>query len=374
MLCSTACRASANCSVISANDRVNPPSSSLPCNIALGLRLPAATSRTPSASTSSGRTKCLPSSTASSTAPKTARNRLSVSVPTYMRRRPARTKARSWYSRLASCTAMALATSADGKLSVACRERGSSNRSTRGLLTSASTLTRAFCTAAWSAISSSPSICAVARCWRTLRSSATPGRSGFRLKRDWPALATAWPAAFHSTMSVAPILSRRRAPARRQCALDLHVEPAFDGACDELVGHHIDQQTGHQPDQRKNGGQLGQQPAAKTPFAQAHAQTQGHPDQHRQQHQRHQHVHAKEPGVVAFVQRAVVRRQGEQEQQHHADGRHEGRTDPQRPAQRARLAHPVPGGGPILGPGGVGAHRTGSADCCCAGTGARRWL
>ena len=53
---------------------------------------------------------------ASSTAPNTARNRLSVSVPMYMRRRPSRASARCWYSRLASCTASALATSVGGRL------------------------------------------------------------------------------------------------------------------------------------------------------------------------------------------------------------------------------------------------------------------
>ena len=111
MLCSTAPRASASCCVMSANERVRPPSSSLPCSTGLGDRSPAATSRTPAASSSSGRASWLPSSTASSTAPNTARNRLSVSVPMYMRRRPSRASARSWYSRLASCTASALATS-----------------------------------------------------------------------------------------------------------------------------------------------------------------------------------------------------------------------------------------------------------------------
>ena len=95
MLCSTAARASASCCVIMANDRVRPPSSSLPGKAAFGLRLPAATSRTPSASTSNGRASWLPSNTASSTAPNTARKRLSVSVPTYMRRRPPRASARS---------------------------------------------------------------------------------------------------------------------------------------------------------------------------------------------------------------------------------------------------------------------------------------
>src|SRR6218665_2846220 len=59
MLCSTACRASANCSVISANDRVNPPSSSLPCNIPLGLTLPPPTSPTPSPTTTSHPAKLL---------------------------------------------------------------------------------------------------------------------------------------------------------------------------------------------------------------------------------------------------------------------------------------------------------------------------
>ena len=50
----------------------------------------------------------------------------------------------------------------------------------------------------------------MARCSRTVRSRAAAGRSGFKVKRDCPALATACPAAFHSTTSVAPSWSRMR--------------------------------------------------------------------------------------------------------------------------------------------------------------------
>ena len=67
-------------------------------------------------------------------------------------------------------------------------------------------------------MSSSPSICAVARCWRTVRSKDAPGRSGFRLKRDCPALATAWPDAFQSTTSVAPNWSRMRSSTKPAAA------------------------------------------------------------------------------------------------------------------------------------------------------------
>ena len=216
MLCWTAERASLNCWVISANERVNPPSSSLPCKAALGVRSPLATWRTPSARTRSGLASWLPSTTASSTAPNTARNRLSVRVPMYILRRPPRASARSWYSRLASCTAMALATSVAGMICVTCKNRTSPNKPTLGLLTTAIALMRAdMCMPAAAGMplasspvpvstsSSSPSICVTTRCTRALRSCWEAGRSGLRVKRDAPTLATIWPEADHSTTSLA---------------------------------------------------------------------------------------------------------------------------------------------------------------------------
>ena len=127
-----------------------------------------------------------------------------------MRRKPSRAKARSWYSRLASCTASAFATRAGGNGIVTCKNRGSSSSPTRGLATSAKTFTRAFCVATVSVRSSRPSIWVRVRCWRTMRNWAVPGRSGLRLKRDWPALATALPAAFHKITSLAESCSRMR--------------------------------------------------------------------------------------------------------------------------------------------------------------------
>ena len=55
MLVCTVCLASANCCVMDANARVNPPSSSLLCKANLGVKSPAATWLTPSVSTSKGR-------------------------------------------------------------------------------------------------------------------------------------------------------------------------------------------------------------------------------------------------------------------------------------------------------------------------------
>ena len=99
MLLSSASRVSESCCVMSANERVKPSNSSRPCNAGLGLKSPAATSRTPAASIKSGRANWLPNNTAKSTAPNTAKNKLKVSVPMYMLRKPSRPKARSWYSR-----------------------------------------------------------------------------------------------------------------------------------------------------------------------------------------------------------------------------------------------------------------------------------
>ena len=93
MLVSTAARASASCCVISANERVRPPNSSLLCRTALGVKSPAATCRTPSANNNKGAASCAPRNTARSTALNTAKKRLKVSVPMYMRRKPSRANA-----------------------------------------------------------------------------------------------------------------------------------------------------------------------------------------------------------------------------------------------------------------------------------------
>ena len=140
MLWSTAERASNNCCVISANERVRPPNSSRPCHTALGVKSPAATWRTPSAKSRRGRASWLPSSTANSTAPNTAKKRLRVNVPMYMRFRPVRASARSWYSRLAVCTAMALATKGGGRFCTICKKRGSASKPTPLLDTKAKAL------------------------------------------------------------------------------------------------------------------------------------------------------------------------------------------------------------------------------------------
>ena len=124
----------------------------------------------------------------------------------------------------------------------------------------------------------------------------------------------------------------------RQNGVVAHIEPAFNGARDKLVGHHVDQQPWHQPDQRKDGRQLDQQAAAKTPPAQARRQPGGHPHQHGKQQQRHHHVDTKQPGVVAFVQRPVVGCQGQQKHQHQGNGDHDGHAHAHRPAQGARMA------------------------------------
>ena len=84
---------------MSANERVSPPNSSLPCKANLGLRSPAATWRMPWASNNNGLANWLPNNTASKMAPKTAMNKLRVRVPMYMRRKPSRARALSWYSR-----------------------------------------------------------------------------------------------------------------------------------------------------------------------------------------------------------------------------------------------------------------------------------
>ena len=124
----------------------------------------------------------------------------------------------------------------------------------------------------------------------------------------------------------------------RQSAFDLDVKPALDGAGHKLVRHHINQQPRRQPHQRKNGRQLDQQAAAKPPAPQPRYQAHGHPHQEHQQQHGHHDVGAKQPGVIALVQGAVVGGQGKQEQQHQPDSRHDRCPHAQRPAHGAGLA------------------------------------
>ena len=125
MLLVAACRASASCCVICANDRVNPPSSSRASWMCLGRKSPSATCRTPSASSNSGRASCAASSAASNTAPNTARNKVRVNVPMNMRCMPVRANARSWYSRLAACTNTAFCSSSCGTGCNSCKTHAS---------------------------------------------------------------------------------------------------------------------------------------------------------------------------------------------------------------------------------------------------------
>ena len=120
-----------------------------------------------------------------------------------------------------------------------------------------------------------------------------------------------------------------------QRALDLDVEPAFDGARDKLVRHHVDEHTRGEARERENRGQLEQQAAAKALAAQAHQQAHNDPDNHQQQQARHHHVEREQPRVIALVQLTVVGGLRQQEQQHKANRRHRGKAYPYRPAQCA---------------------------------------
>ena len=105
---------------------------------------------------------------------------------------------------------MALATSAGGSETVACRKRGSTNRPSVGVLTSTSAFTRTLSSALAVVMSSSPSIWKVMRSCRALRNCCGVGRSGLSENRDCPALATGWADEFQSTMSEAPNWSLMR--------------------------------------------------------------------------------------------------------------------------------------------------------------------
>ena len=141
------------------------------------------------------------------------------------------------------------------------------------------------------------------RCVRAWRSCCGAGRSGIRLEARLPPVASSvCPAAADDQTSLrrqllAHALERERlGRARRRLgqrarprarvllarsltsvssvraaevqagverALDLDVEPALDGARDELVAHRVDQHARHDADQREDRRQLEQQPAAE---------------------------------------------------------------------------------------------------------------
>ena len=176
---STCARASASCAVISANERVRPPSSSADANTGFGCRSPAATWRTPSASSSSGRASWLPSTIASSTEPNTARISASVSVPMYIRLRPSRASARCWYSLYAACTASALAGDHARHRCTTIRKRSSAGDRCRSLFGSRAIERTRVAPGSPLAIasSSSPSTWLATPSARAWRSSAGDGRS-----------------------------------------------------------------------------------------------------------------------------------------------------------------------------------------------------
>ena len=99
-------------------------------------------------------------------------------------------------------------------------------------------------------------------------------------------------------------------------ALDLHVEPAFDAACDELEAHRVDQHAGNHADQREDRRELEQQAAAE--LAVPHPQQQARRGRADHQHEERgdRHVDPEQPDVVALVERAVVGGNREQERQH----------------------------------------------------------
>lgn len=93
----TRSRASATCWVMSAKERVKPPSSSSDPKTGRARRLPAATSRTPSASSSSGLTICCPA--ALPAAPRRNRQHQAQREGADVDPPQPRARARCWYSR-----------------------------------------------------------------------------------------------------------------------------------------------------------------------------------------------------------------------------------------------------------------------------------
>ena len=125
----------------------------------------------------------------------------------YILRRPSRAKARSWYSRLASCTSKALATKVAGSSCEICKTQGSSRKLRLFCGTKVRTLMRPV---GAPTVSSSPSTISTLSLLRTCLNCAAVGRSGRMAKRDWPADAIKRPSRDQSTASLASIWVRTR--------------------------------------------------------------------------------------------------------------------------------------------------------------------
>jgi hypothetical protein len=141
-----------------------------------------------------------------------------------------------------------------------------------------------------------------------------------------------------SLLSVSSVVRPRLSPATS--APSTLTSNQLDRARDELVGHHVDQQAGHEADQREDRGQLDQQPTAKL----ATTQTQGKPDHHPQDDPHQQagdnHVQNKQAGVVSFVKLPVVGGLCQQEQQDQAHRDHRCSANDDAPAHCAGLVDP----------------------------------
>jgi hypothetical protein len=237
--------------------------------------------------------------------------------------------------------------------------------------------------------SSRPSTCATTRWLRTCAAGQRRAL-GREVEARAPALASACPVALHSTMSLAPSCSRSRSsastaaagaggpgrrrprgscwPGRRQGVergapqveaggqrrFHPHVEPAFDGARHELVGHGVDEQPGQHADQPMMAASLSSRrlPNLRAPEAQHQPHRQPHDDQRQQR--RHRHVDRDQPAEVLLVERAVAGGQREQEQQHHAQPGHEHQASHHRPAASGAVCLGISRGSVFCacGPGG----------------------
>ena len=133
----------------------------------------------------------------------------------YILRRPSRASARSWYSRLATCTSKALATRVAGSSWEICKIQGSSRRFRLFWGTSVSTLMRP---KGVPDVSSKPSIISRLSLFLTCLSWAAEGLSGRMANRDWPAVAMRRPSALQRTASLASIFSRTRSSMRAALA------------------------------------------------------------------------------------------------------------------------------------------------------------
>ncbi len=365
----TSSRASASWPVMSANERVSPPSSSREANTGFALRSPWATWRTPSASSSKGRASWLPSSAASSTAPNTA--------STSAKRERADVHAAQAVARERALLVLAVGSLHRQRIGGQRRRQQLPHHQVALLLAEREVAARDERQRADAGIAGGCGTGVFVQAFELTDHAAQPRLAHHRGRRA-VGHETDAAAGRHQGLAggaddgdvlrrelFAQALQRQRLRGARgfaeflrgqpgapgqfvdqrveraaaqieagiECGLHLHVEPALDAARHELVAHQVDQHTRHHAHQRKDRGQLEQQAAAELAAPNPQRKAHGRHADHQHQQGRDGDVDPEQPDVVPLVQRRAVGGHRQQEREHQARPCHRHQGDDPGPAR-----------------------------------------